>query len=189
MGVTVMGRLARVTHPGAWHHIMDRGSRKNDIFHSTEDYYLFLGLLGEYFQKHNIELHAYCLMTNHYHLLVHTPNGNISYAMKCLNGVFTQKMNKRYDTDGPIFRGRYKSTLVDEDHYFLTLTRYIHLNPVEAAIVGSPQEYKWSSYRAYLNLEPAPDWLNRAKVYSYFQKNKPEAYERFVMQAIVTDGT
>ena len=124
-----MGRLIRITYPGAWHHVMNRGLGRQNIFKGNDDYNSFLSILDELTTKFNVELHAYCLMTNHYHLLMYTPDGNISLAMKFMNGVYTQRYNKQHHSDGPLFRGRFKSTLVDRDAYFLPLSRYIHLNP------------------------------------------------------------
>src|SRR5439155_8808363 len=111
----------------------------------------FLNLLGEISDIYGIEIHAYCLMSNHYHLLIHTPRANISDAMRHLNSRYTQHVNNSMDRDGSLFRGRYKAIIVSAEDYLLSVSRYIHRNPIEAKIVKNLTSYKWSSYPAYLN--------------------------------------
>jgi REP element-mobilizing transposase RayT len=130
---------------------MNRGRRREDIFVNPEDYQLFIGVLKEAVELFNLRVAAYCLMTNHYHLLVQTPEGNISRCMRHVNGIYTQRFNRRHNTDGQLFRGRYKALLVDADSYLLELLRYIHRNPLRAGLVKSLDKYKTSSHKAYIS--------------------------------------
>jgi REP element-mobilizing transposase RayT len=130
------------------------------MFPATAYRNVFLTLLGEITTTCGIAIHAYCLMETHYHLLLCTPRGNLSEAMRHLNGVYTQRYNRRYQTDGPLFRGRFKAILVDADAYLAQLSRYIHLNPILAKIPDKAFDPHWSSYPAYLGQVPAPSWLH-----------------------------
>jgi putative transposase len=154
-----MPRPLRIIYPGAWYHIMNRGLGRRKIFLTDEHRQLFLDTLIETIERYEIEVHSYVLMGNHYHLLIKTPEGNVSRAMRNLNGVYTQRFNRLIKNDGPIFRGRYKSILVDDDGYQLYVSRYIHLNPVAAKLVVRGEDYFWSSYAAYLDESIKPDWL------------------------------
>ena len=118
-----MARPLRIEYPGAWYHVMNRGAGRKKIFNATPHYELFLTLLEEVSERFGAEIHAYCLMGNHYHLLLHTPEGNLQRSMRHLNGVYTQRYNRMRGTDGPLFRGRYKAIVVDADHYLLHLSR------------------------------------------------------------------
>ena len=121
-----MSRPLRIEYPDAWYHVMNRGRRSEEIFLGKEDYKTFIELLEESVELWNVRVSAYCLMTNHYHLLIQTPEANLSRCMRHINGVYTQRFNKRHHLDGQLFRGRYKSMLVDADSYLLQLVRYIH---------------------------------------------------------------
>ena len=127
-----MARPLRIEYPGAWYHAMNRGASGRAIFQSDRDRHAFLALFGDIAATFGVEVHAYCLMGNHYHLLLRTPRGNLSRALRHLNGVYTQRYNRTHGTDGPLFRGRFKAVLVDADTYLAALSRYIHLNPVTA---------------------------------------------------------
>lgn len=155
-----MPRPLRIHYPNAWYHVMNRGAGRRKIFKSNYHRLIFLELLEECTKMFNLKVYAYCLMDNHYHLLVSTPDANISRVMRHINGVYTQKFNLSLKTDGPLFRGRYKAQLVEDDCYQLIVTRYIHLNPVEAGLVTDPADYKWSSYAAYLDNVKMPEWLS-----------------------------
>ncbi len=155
-----MARPLRIEFPGAWYHAMNRGAGRREIFTSNGERRFFLELLADLRQMFGVETHAYCLMGNHYHLLLHTPRANLQRAMRHLNGVYTQRLNFTSRTDGPLFRGRYKAILVDADAYLLNVSRYIHLNPVVAEIVSDPASYRWSSFPAYIGEETPPDWLS-----------------------------
>jgi len=124
-------------------------------------------------------------MPNHYHLLINTPLGNISRAMKYLNGVYTQRYNKLRQTDGPLFRGRFKSILVDANEYLLTLSRYIHLNPVVAKLVKLPEQYRWSSYETYLGIQPEPLWFTIKTTLDQFgSKLQIQRYKAFINEGL-----
>jgi putative transposase len=129
-----MSRPLRIVYQGAWYDIMNRGAGCQTIFQADAYRQLFLTLLGEITDSFGVELHAYCLMDNHYHLLMHTPRANLSVAMRHLQGLYTQWYNRMEHTDGPLFRGRFKAILVNADHYLAHQSRYIHLNPVVAKI-------------------------------------------------------
>jgi putative transposase len=144
-----MPRRSRIQYKGAWYHVFNRGISKKTIYFSDSHYFLFIELLGKITKKYNVEIHAFCLMPNHYHLLIHTPDGNLSKAMQYFLSIFAKRINDDINADGSVFRDRYKSILIDSTTYLLQLTRYIHLNPVEAQISSSAKTYKWSSYTAY----------------------------------------
>jgi len=140
---------------------MNRGAARQTIFRNNKHRIMFLDLLEECRIMFNVIISAYCLMGNHYHLLLSTPDANLARVMRHLNGTYTQRYNRSTKKDGPLFRGRYKAKLIDDDCYQLIVSRYIHLNPVEAKLVTNPANYEWSSYRAYLDLEPTPLWLSK----------------------------
>jgi putative transposase len=178
-----MARPLRIEYPGAWYHVMNRGVCRREVFHAEEYAQLFYELLDEIHKRYQIEIHAYCLMGNHYHLCIRTPIANLGKAMRQLNGVFTQRYNNLVKGDGPLFRGRYKAILVEEENYFLTLTRYIHLNPVEAGIVEDPRDYRWSSYRQLFTITKKPTWLYFNETLKYFGASDPvSGYEKFVLE-------
>ena len=156
-----MSRPLRIVYPYAWYHVMNRGAGRRKIFKSHLHKKMFLDLLEESHNMFNVIICAYCLMDNHYHLLLCTPEANLPRVMRHINGVYTQKYNRSSKTDGSLFRGRYQSKLIDEDCYQLIVSRYIHLNPVEAGFVKNPADYEWSSYRAYLGLVKSPVWLSK----------------------------
>ncbi len=182
-----MSRPLRIEYPGAWYHVMNRGLAKRNIFRSDLDRRSFLFLLGETVRCYGIEVHAFSLMPNHYHLLVHTPQAGLSRAMRHLNGVYTQKANWHWKSDGPIFRGRYKAMLVEKEEYLLELVRYIHMNPVQAGLCDVPEDHGWTSHRMYLKRDQKPDWLATDEVLSYFGGRKGESISemhRYVCEGI-----
>ena len=167
---------------------MNRGAGRNCIYQNEEQRLLFLSLLEEITLRYHIEIHAYCLMSNHYHLLLKTPFANLDRAMRHLNGVYTQRYNQLMNKDGALFRGRYKACLIEANSHLIQVSRYIHLNPVKAKICKKPQDYCWSSYRFFLGLDQSPSWLNLTDTLQYFgdmdQKNK---YCGFVENDIETE--
>ena len=182
-----MPRPQRIEYPDAYYHVMNRGRGRQSIFHSEAYYQAFLETMKEASSRFGMEVHAYCLMGNHYHLLIKTPLGNLSRCMRHVNGVYTQRYNRLKNTDGPLFRGRFKAVLVESDAYLLQLTRYIHRNPIDMKrpLVAELVTYPWSSYPAYLNKSPAPLWLNRELSYQLLgKKNRYQAYRRFVEQGV-----
>lgn len=174
-----MSRPLRISYAGAWYHVMNRGANRQKIFHSNKQYEIFIKLLEQIYERYQIETHAYCLMPNHYHLLIRTPLPNISRAMRHLDGVYTQKYNRLEGKDGPLMRGRFKSIVVDAEHYLLSLNRYIHLNPVNAKLTSAPQNYKWSSYPAYMGLAQQPAWLFINETLARFDNNL-QKYQAFI---------
>ncbi len=156
-----MSRPLRIEYPGAWYHVMNRGRRREDVFHTKEDYGAFLQIVKETAQIWNLKVSAYSLLPNHYHLLVQTPEGNISRCMRHINGVYTQRFNRSHGTDGQLFRGRYKAVLVEGDSHLLEVMRYIHRNPLRAGLVDRLNDYLWSSHLGYHSLAKRWDWLHR----------------------------
>ena len=142
-----MARPLRIEYPGALYHVTSRGDRQEAIFDDDQDRTALLNVLSEVVSRFRWRCHAYCLMGNHYHLMIETPEANLTKGMRHLNGVFTQWSNRRHKRSGHLFQGRYKAILVDRDSYFLELARYIVLNPVRAAMVKHPRLWAWSSLR------------------------------------------
>lgn len=170
-----MSRPTRIEYPGAYYHVMNRGRHREVIFPDETFFQLFLDTLEETVVRFDLVVHAYCLMSNHYHLLVSTPNGNLQRAMRHLGGVYTQRYNRRQQLDGSLFRGRYKAILVDSDEYLLHVSKYIHQNPQEASMVANLQDYRWSSYPAYVNKARAAKWLTRSEVYDQLTQSRQKA--------------
>ncbi len=135
-----MSRPLRIEYPGAHYHVMTRGRGRQRIYRSPRDYQRFINLLSETCAMWGVRVHAYSLMPNHYHMVMETPGGNISRAMRHLDGVYTQRYNREHKTDGTLFRGRYKALLIEKDGYLLQVVRYIHLNPVEGKLVRDARE-------------------------------------------------
>jgi len=154
-----MPRPLRIEYENAYYHVMNRGSSGQNIFHSENCYHTFLNTLAEAHQRFGLQVLCYCLMSNHYHLLVKTPEGNLGRAMRHINGVYTQRYNRSHKTDGSLFRGRYKAIIVEEDSYQLQVSRYIHRNPIEAGMVETLDDYPWSSYSYYVTKRKKPQWL------------------------------
>ena len=159
-----MARPLRIEYPGAVYHVTNRGNDKKDIFKDDQDRETFLKILALVDKRYHWLCHAFCLMDNHYHLMIETPDGNLSLGMRQLNGVYTQARNKRYNKTGHLFQGRYKAILIQKDSHLLEVCRYVVLNPVRARMVETPEDWKWSSYRATAGNEPphlclTTDWL------------------------------
>jgi len=153
---------------------MNRGRRGEDIFADDHDYIMFTDLLRETSEIWNVRIVAYCLMPNHYHMLIQTPDANISRSMRHLNGVYTQRYNSRHRCDGQLFRGRYKSILIGTDSYLLQVVRYIHRNPLQAGLVQNLEAYKWCSHRGYLSIAKKWDWLYKNYMLSLLSKNRTD---------------
>ncbi len=181
-----MSRPLRIEFAGALYHVTSRGDGREAIFLSEEDRRLFLGVLSEAVSDCNWAVHAYCLMDNHYHLLIETPDGNLSKGMRQLNGVYTQRFNRQHGRVGHVFQGRYKAIIVQKESYLLELARYVVLNPVRARMVRSPAEWPWSSYRATAGLCDAPFWLSTDWLLPAFSAQRREAVARYA--AFVADG-
>jgi putative transposase len=182
-----MARPLRIEFAGALYHVTSRGDRREAVFEDDDDYVLFLSVLKEVVERFNWLCHAYCLMTNHYDLVVETPDGNLSKGMRQLNGLFTQASNRRHRHSGPVFQGRFKATLVDKQRYLLELTRDVVLSPVREKRTKRPDAYSWSSYRAMIGTAPIPTWLTTDTVLSQFGKRRAAArqrYSRFVHEGM-----
>ena len=175
-----MSRPLRIEFPGAWYHVMNRGRRSENIFSDKPDYLMFIDLLIEISEMWNVNVAAYCLMTNHYHVLLQTPDANISRCMRHVNSLYTQRYNRRHGLDGQLFRGRYKSILVCGDSHLLQLVRYIHKNPVKAGIVKDVSDYEWSSYKGYLSYAKKWKWLHKDYIYSMITPKKRGRLKPFI---------
>jgi putative transposase len=174
-----MSRPLRIEFEGAVYHVMNRGAARRAIFMDERDYREFLNTLEEAHRLWGIEVFAYALMGNHHHLCLRTTKANLSRVMRHVDGVYTQRFNRRHKRDGPLFRGRYQAILVEEDEYLLQVVRYIHLNPVEAGIVQRPEEYCWSSHEQYRRGRRAPPWLRVEEVLEVLGGR--EAFHEFVL--------
>ena len=183
-----MARPLRIEYPGAYYRVTSRGNERKDIFRDDADRKRFLELLSSSVEQFILRLHAYVLMRNHYHLLVETPEGELSRAIRYLNGVYTQHINRRHRKVGHLFQGRYKAILIDKDSYLIELSRYIHLNPWRVRSgARDPLRYPWSSLRAYTGKEKAPRWLVTDEILGSFgqrQGKAQRAYGEFVREGI-----
>ena len=154
-----MARPLRVEYPGAYYHIINRGNAGEKIFKNKRDKEKFLEYLALAVERFSIVVHIYCLMDNHYHLLLQTQEANLSKSIQWLNVSYATYFNKKRQRNGHLFQGRFKAILVDADNYLVQLSRYIHLNPVQAKIVASQDEFLWSSYSAFIGNKMCPAWL------------------------------
>lgn len=181
-----MSRPLRIEYDGAWYHVTNRGRARQTIFPGRASYEAFLETLAEAVHRFRVGIHAYCLMPDHYHLLVQTPLGNLSRAMRHIDGLYTQRYNRLEETDGPLFRGRYKAILVDADAWLLSVSRYIHRAPVEAdpPLVANLADWPWSSYPAYLGRASAPAWLETGTVLNALGPSDPTGYRGFVESGV-----
>ena len=177
-----MSRPLRIEYAGAWYHIMNRGAARQAIYLQPAHNQLFLVLLGELYERFGIETHVYCLMDTHYHLLLHTPKGQLSRGMRHLNGLYTQRFNRSEQRDGALFRGRYKAILVEAETYLLQVSRYIHRNPLEAGVTELLDRYPWSSYPSYVGAVTPEPWLQCHHVLAMAGGN-PGRYRTFVEQS------
>jgi putative transposase len=182
-----MVRPLRIEYAGAVYHVTSRGDRREPIAKDDTDRALFLDVLGHALQRFDAQAWAYCLMGNHYHLVLHTREANLSRLMRQINGVYTQTFNRRHGLTGHLFQGRFKAILVDSDSYLLEVCRYVDLNPVRAQMVKRPDAYAWSSYRALAGLTQPAGWLNMQPLYAQLAPGKSAAkaaahYAEFVSQ-------
>jgi REP element-mobilizing transposase RayT len=181
-----MARPLRLEFPGALYHVTTRGNARQDIVLDDEDRRRFLDVLAKVVTRFHLLLHAYCLMTNHFHLVVETPEANLSRAMRQLNGVYTQAFNRRHKRVGHVLQGRFKSIVVDRDSYLLELCRYVVLNPVRVRRTRKPDTYPWSSYQATAGLAPAPTCLTVDWLLSQFGHQRSAAQRKY--RAFVAEG-
>jgi len=178
-----MARPLRIEYPGAYYHITSRGNERKDIFKDDHDKKQFISYLKSAYLRYKAVIHVYCLMNNHYHLLIDTPKGNLSHIMRHINGAYSTYFNIRHRRAGHLFQGRYKAILVDADAYAGELSRYIHLNPFRAGMVDAPEHYAWSSYACYIDKGKSPDWLTIDFILGYFSGyniSPKQKYKEFV---------
>ena len=169
--------------------MMNRGRRSETIYFTDADRKTFLGVLQEVSALWNMRNSAYCLMPNHYHLLVQTPDGNLSRCMRHLNGVYTQRFNHHNNKEGQLFRGRYKAVLVDADSHLLEVLRYIHRNPLKAGIVKHIDDYPWSSHRGYLSQARKWSWLHKDTLLSQLSGKKSRQKSAYLSFVTMDDST
>jgi len=178
-----MARPLRIEYEDAYYHITSRGNDKKNIFKNDRDREKFLGYLESATERYSAVIHTYCLMDNHYHLLIQTPAGNLSQIMHHINGAYTTYYNVKRERSGHLFQGRYKAILVDANAYAQELSCYIHLNPVRAGRVEKPEQYKWSSYLSYIHANNEPEWLCTEFILGFFNRKNVVArkhYRRFI---------
>ena len=178
-----MARPPRVEYPGAYYHVVCRGNNQENIYKNDRDKEKFIEYLEKAVERFSLIIHTYCLMSNHYHLLVETPAANLSLSMQWINVSYATYFNRKHDRHGHLFQGRFKAILIDADEYLKHLSRYIHLNPVRAKMITKPGEYQWSSYHAFIDRQKAPKFLETDWLLSNFGTNKKEArrnYKAFV---------
>jgi len=173
-----MARPIRIEYPGAVYHIITRGNNRQRVFRDNQDRSTYLEKLSLYCEEKEVELLCYCLLTNHTHLLLETPKGNLAKMMQPFQTSYTGYFNRRHQHTGHVFEQRYKAFLIDKNNYLLQVSRYIHLNPVGAKIVDRPQDYRWSSYRAYVQ-EKGLTELNRELILGQFRSRGRERILRY----------
>jgi len=182
-----MARPLRIELAGGLYHVTARGDRREAIFFDDDDRVAWLTLFGEVCGRFNWRCHAFCQMTNHYHLVIETPDGNLSRGMRQLNGVYTQHINRRYRRVGHLFQGRYKGILVEKDSYLLELARYVVLNPVRAGMVADAGDWPWSSHAMMIGARAAPAWLETDWLLGHFSATRRKAvaaYQDFVRAGV-----
>ena len=165
-----MARPLRIEYPGAYYHVINRGNGGEKVFAGTGDKKKVLEYLEKTVKRFSLIIHTYCLMTNHYHLLIETPQANLSVAIQWLNVSYAAYYNRKHRRRGHLFQGRYKAILIDADEYLGQLSRYIHLNPVRAGMVTAAEQYLWSSYPAFIGKTKVPAWLETGRLLGYFGK-------------------
>ena len=194
-----MSRPLRIEFPGAVYHVTSRGDRRESIYRDDADRQSQLQVIAQAMDRFDAQVLAYCLMGNHFHLVLHTRAGNLSRLMRHVNGVYTQRFNHRHGVVGHLFQGRFKAILVDRDAYLLALCRYVERNPVAAGMVDAAAAWPWSSHRAHLGLQPSPDWLDTDGLHGHLlgkpalsaadRQRARRLYQALVARAEVGDST
>jgi putative transposase len=175
-----MARRPRLQYPGAVYHVMARGNRKSTIFEDDRDRELFLDLLGGAARRYDFHVYGACLMGNHYHVVGETPRGNLSDAMRFLNGVYAQASNRRHGRSGHLLEGRFRSLVIQRESYLKRVVRYVVLNPVRAHLVSAAAAWPWSTYCATAGLQPAPEWLSLEWLeWAFGATTRAEACDRY----------
>lgn len=178
-----MARQLRVEFENAFYHITSRGNQRDKIFYDVSDRERFLEILSRTKERYGFLLHGYVLMDNHYHLLMETPRANLSQIMQNINTSYTVYVNRKYQRSGHLLQGRFKGIIVDKDRYLISLSRYIHLNPVRVKLVKRPIDYPWTSYRAFIDQRAENSLVDTGETLSYFSKRRDRAvraYREFV---------
>jgi REP element-mobilizing transposase RayT len=194
-----MSRPLRIEFPGAVFHVTSRGDRREPIYRDDGDRAAHLDVIARAMDRFDAQVLAYCLMGNHYHLVLYTRGPNLSRLMRHVNGVYTQAFNRRHGLVGHLFQGRFKAILVDRDAYLLALCRYVERNPVAAGLAAEPGDWRWSSCRAHVGAEPTPPWLDSAGLHAYVlgragppardRQAAARRYAALVQQAQVADAS
>ncbi|MDA3895550.1 MAG: transposase [Desulfobacteraceae bacterium] len=185
-----MSRPLRIEFPGAWYYVTNRGRHGDIVFVDKYDYQVFVDLLEESVSMWDIGISAYCLMPNQYHMLIRTPGANISRSMRHINGLYTQRYNRAHDFDGPLFRGRFKSILIEEGDYLLEMVKYIHRYPKKEKMIDQIDRYPWSSHPGYLSKAKKWDWLNKKIIFSLIsdiRRGSLKAYRQAMRDNISED--
>jgi REP element-mobilizing transposase RayT len=175
-----MARPLRIELAGGLYHVTSRGDRREDIFLDEADRLAWLELFGQVCRRFNWVCHAWCLMDNHFHIVVETVEGNLAQGMRQLNGVYTQTFNRTHGRVGHVFQGRYKAVMVEKDSYLLELARYVVLNPLRACMVKEVAAWPWSSYAAMTGTQPAPAWLQTDWILGQFSPQRPRAIIQYI---------
>lgn len=186
-----MARPLRVEFEHAVYHAIARGNERAAIFRDDQDRRWLLSDLDRVVERYGWICHAYCLMGNHFHLLIETPNANLSIGMRQLNGVYAARFNRRHDRAGHLFEGRFKAYLVEKDAYALGVARYVVLNPVRARLCSHPGEWPWSSCRATAGLDPAPEFLTIDWILDQLSRDRARAQARYTafVESALNDAT
>jgi len=182
-----MARPLRIEYPDALYHVTSRGNERRPIFRSDRDRKAFLQFLGMTVRRFGWSVTAWVLMTNHFHLIIQTPEPNLSRGMHWLNSAYAGWFNHEHERSGHLFQGRFKALLIEKESYFAEVLRYVALNPVRAGMVEKPEKYRWSSYRATAGLEAAPEWLDVDSVLRLFHPDSAVAqagYRDFVAEKV-----
>ena len=183
-----MSRPPRIQFNSAIYHVTARGNRRANIFLDKRDFLIWLDLLAEAVGKHSIKVHGYCLMPNHFHLLIETPQANLSQVMHMLNARYCQHFNKRHGTSGHVIQGRFHAVLIESDQQLMAVSRYVSLNPVRAQLVKDPADWAWSNHKHFLAPELAPDWLEMNWLLGQFSDDdlteRINRYKEFVLAGI-----
>ena len=174
-----MSRPLRIEYPGAFYHITSRGNERKSVFRSDLDRERFLSYLQSARERYGAVIHVYCLLSNHYHLLLETPRSNLSQILHHINGAYTTYFNVKRDRSGHLFQGRFRGILVEKEEYAHELSRYIHLNPYRAGLINSINRYRWSSYPYYLGLKGKPSWLETGLILGYFGSQDKAARRKY----------
>jgi len=184
-----MARPLRIEYPGAFYHVINRGHRQEAIVLDDQDRQRFLSDLERMAGRFHVLIHSYCLMTNHYHIILETPEGNLSRAVQWLNVSYATYYNRRHRCVGHLFQGRFKAILVDAGTYLEALSRYIHLNPVRAGLASHAWGYPWSSCRHFVESRKAPAWLEVNRILAGFGRTGTVARQRYAAYLSEPDAT